>query len=102
MSEQATARITLAEAVDRYRQEPGAASNAYEWYRKRAQAEGRVSIGRTTVNAVKVGRQWMVEAADVECAISAHRENVAEQHRATEDYKAQVLRGHDGATVRTD
>jgi hypothetical protein len=35
-------------------------------------------------------------------AISAHRERMAEQHAAAEDYKAHLLRGGDGATIRTD
>jgi hypothetical protein len=95
-------RVTLADAVDRYRREQGSASNAYEWYRKQAQRDGRVSLGGFTVSAVKVGRQWMVDAAEVERAIDAHRDRVAEQHHATDDYKAHVLRGSDGSTIQTD
>ena len=44
----------------------------------------------------------MVEAVKVEHAISAHRERMAQQHRATEDYKARVLYGSDRETIRTD
>jgi hypothetical protein len=41
MPEGSSDRITLAEAVDRYRREAGASSNAYEWYRKQAQGTAR-------------------------------------------------------------
>jgi hypothetical protein len=47
-----------------------------------------VSLDGSTVTAVKVGRQWMVDAAEDECAIEAHRETVAEKHHWTADYKA--------------
>lgn len=97
-----SARITLAKAVERYRREPGAYSNAYEWYRKQAYRDGRVSLGGTYIGAIKLGNQWTVAASDVEDAITAHRRRIAEQHQATADYKARILRGGDGSSVSTD
>jgi len=95
-------RITLAQAVERYRSEPGAASNAYDWYRKQAHRDGEVWLSGVYVAAVKVGNQWTVAVSDVDGAITAHRNQMAEQHQATADYKAHILHGGDGAIVSTD
>jgi hypothetical protein len=96
------AQITLAAAVERYRNEPGAFSNAYEWYRKQAQRDGQVSLGGTSVATVKVRNQWMVDVVDVELALAAHRDRVARQHQVTADYEAHILHGDDRSTTATD
>jgi hypothetical protein len=95
-------RITLAQAVERYRQEPGSYSNAYDWYRKQAHQSGTVSLGGREVTAFKVGRQWMVHEAEVDSAIAAHRDQMAKRHQATVGYEAHILYGGDGASIRTD
>jgi hypothetical protein len=94
--------MTLAQAVERYRSEPGASSNAYEWYRKQAHRDGRIPLGDVDVAAVKVGNQWTVAVTDVDDAIAAHRNRMVEQHRATADYEAHILHGHSGSRVSTD
>jgi hypothetical protein len=95
-------RITLTQAVERYRQEPGSYSNAYDWYRKQAHQDGQVSLGGTYITAIKIGKQWTVAVAEVDAAIIAHRDRVAGQHQATHDYKSHILHGDDGATVSTN
>jgi hypothetical protein len=94
--------ITLSQAIERYRQEPGSGSNAYDWYRKQAHGSGQVWLGGDHVTAVKVGRQWMVREAEVDSAITAHRDRMAQRHQATTDYEAHTLHGGDGASVSTD
>ncbi|GIG67778.1 hypothetical protein [Phytomonospora endophytica] len=92
-------RIPLSEAVDRYRREPRAHSNAYDWYRNSARQYGAVSLGGHRIPAVKVGRQWMVDEEDVEHALTAWRAELANLVQMTADYQSRVL--HTG-TVRID
>jgi hypothetical protein len=61
-------RIPLSEAIERYQREPGAAGNAYDWYRRSAQRDNQVSIHGHRIPVVKVGRQWMVEKADLDAS----------------------------------
>lgn len=100
--EMSAARVTLAQAVERYRGEPGAACNAYDWYRKQAHRDGRVWLGGSYVNAAKVGKQWMVDEAEVDQAVTAHRQRMAKQHQDTADYDSHILHGEDGTSVTTD
>jgi rubrerythrin len=93
------ARISLADAVKRYKAEPGAVSNAYEWYRKDAHRSGTVYIGGGRIPAVKVGSQWTVMVSDLEAALTSHQERRAHIARVTEDYEAHVL--HEGDQVLT-
>lgn len=92
-------RIPLSEAIKRYQREPDAYSNAYDWYRRSAQRYKQVSIHGTTIEAVKVGRQWMVEEADLNVALAAVKEERARQAQQTADYQRRVL--HPG-TVRIE
>jgi hypothetical protein len=102
MPGQAGNGVLLADAVERYRRLPGAYGNAYDWYRRSAARNGLVSLGATTVSAWKQGRQWMLDSADVERALAAHEERIAERKRVTEAYAAHVLHGGDGASIATD
>jgi hypothetical protein len=94
--------VSLADAVERYQRLPGAYGNAYDWYRRSAARYGQVSLGVATLSAWKQGRQWMLDAADVEQALAAHEERIAERKRVTEDYAAHVLHAVDGASAETD
>ena len=102
MPGQAGNGVSLADAVERYRRLPGACGNAYDWYRRSAARNGRVSLGATTVSAWKQGRQWMLDSDDVERALAVHEERIAERKRVTEAYAAHVLHGGDGGSIETD
>jgi hypothetical protein len=90
--------IPLSDAVDHFKREPGAPSNAYGWYRKQATRDGKVLLGEDHIDAVKQGRRWMVDEADLEDALIKHREQRAHVNRMTADYDSRIL--HPG-TVKT-
>jgi len=83
-------RIPLSEAIERYQRDPDPPGNAYGWYRRSAQRYKKVWIHSNYVAAVKVGRQWMVEEADLNAALAAVREARAQRSRHTADYHQHV------------
>lgn len=83
--------ISLSGAVDRFKREPGAPSNVYDWYRKQATRDGKVLLGDDYIDAVKQGRRWMVGEADLEDALLKHREQRAHLNRMTADYDSRIL-----------
>jgi|HubBroStandDraft_1064217.scaffolds.fasta_scaffold771491_1 hypothetical protein len=93
--------VPLPDAVERYQRLPGANGNAYDRYRRSPARYGQVSLGATRVSARKQGRQWTLDYADVELALSGHEERIAERQRVTDDYAAHVLYGGQGASVET-
>ena len=94
--------ISLRDAIARWQREERAPANAYEWYRRDAHRSGMVSIGETSIRATKAGGSWLVDEADLDRALVAHRERRAEVRRVTADYKAGVLHGHDGEMLETE
>lgn len=84
-------RIPLSEAIERYQRDPDAHSNAYEWYRRSAQRYNQVWIHSSRVPVVRVGRQWMVEEADLRVALAAASEERVRQAQQTADYQRRVL-----------
>lgn len=90
--------ISLMEAVDRFKQEPGSPGNAYGWYRQYAARYGTVPFSDHRVTAIKHGRQWMVDEFDLEAALISHREQRGHLDQMTADYNSHIL--HPG-TVRT-
>lgn len=94
--------ISLRDAVQIFKNELGATSNAYDWYRKSAQKSGSVSIGSKKIAARKMGTTWYVFRRDLEAAIENHRKNIAELKQRTLDYKDQILHGNDGETISTE
>jgi hypothetical protein len=94
--------ITLRMAVERWQQEDRVPVNAYDWYRRSALSSRMVSFGRVAIAAHKTGREWVVDEADVDRAIAAHRKHRAEVKQATKDLPAGLLHGHDGDTVEID
>ncbi|WP_234551237.1 hypothetical protein [Rhodococcus qingshengii] len=83
--------IPLSYAVDRFKREPGAPSNSYDWYRKCATRDGTVWFGGPRIAAVKPGRRWMVDETEFEDALLKHREQRARMNRMTADYDSQIL-----------
>ncbi len=83
--------LPLSDAVDRFKREPGAPSNAYDWYRKCATRDGTFWLGYHRIAAVKQGRRWMVDEADLEDALIKHREQRAHVDRMTADYESRIL-----------
>lgn len=83
--------IPLSDAVDRFKRESGAPSNSYDWYRKDATRDGTVLLGDHRVAAVKQGRRWMVDEADLEDALIKHSERRAHVNRMTADYESRIL-----------
>jgi hypothetical protein len=94
-------RLTLLEAVRRYKAERGTSVNKYDWYRSFAQQGDAVPLGSTLVKAAKVRGVWLVEAADVALAIKTHRAERAQEKRVTEDHARGVFHGKDGETFPT-
>lgn len=93
--------ITLREGTDLW-QEKGAPSNSYNWYRDSAMRSGHVFIGEAKVMAMKRGRVWCVEKANVLKAIEGHHERLALRKKVTEDYRVGVLHAGEGENVETD
>ncbi|MBN1275495.1 hypothetical protein JXA12_04365 [Candidatus Woesearchaeota archaeon] len=92
--------MKLKDAVDLYKAEPGAFSNAYEWYRKSANARGYVALASTEVPAYKKGREWYVDDDMVSKAINGHRERMALEEKYADDLKKGVVYGNDGDMIR--
>lgn len=84
-------RIPLSDAVDRFKREPGTATNAYGWYRRSASSCGTVWFGDDRIAAVKHGQRWTVDEADLEGALINHREQLAHVDRMTADYDSRIL-----------
>lgn len=84
-------QISLQEAVDRFKQEPGAPQNAYSWYRQYAARYGSVSFRNHRIPAVKQGRQWMVDENDFEGVLTTHREQRGHLEQMTADYNSRIL-----------
>lgn len=84
-------QIPLSDAVDRFKREPGAPSNSYDWYRKCATRYEAVWLGDHRIAAVKQGRRWIVDEADLEDALIKHRERRAYVTRTTADYDSRIL-----------
>jgi hypothetical protein len=84
-------RIPLSEAVERYKREPGAYSNAYEWYRRSAQRGNEISIHGHAIPAVKVGSRWTVDEAELNTALIAMRDERALRAQRSTDYGQRVL-----------
>lgn len=83
--------IPLSDAVDRFKRETVAPSNAYSWYRKCATRDGTVPFGNHRIGAVKQGQRWMVDEADLEDALTIHRDQRAQVNRTTADYDSRIL-----------
>ncbi|MCW2093409.1 UNVERIFIED_ORG: hypothetical protein M2328_006762 [Rhodococcus erythropolis] len=83
--------ISLSDAVDRFKREPGAPSNAHDWYRKCATRDGTVRLGDHRIAVFKQGRRWMVDETDLEDALIKHCEQRAQVDRMTSDYDSRIL-----------
>ncbi len=94
--------VPLATAVDRLRQEEGAYTNSYDWYRQSALRNGTVYIGSVSVPARKQRGAWVVDEGHLEQALAAHRAAVERRHANTRDYVDHVLHGALGDRVDTD
>ena len=102
--------LPLAQAVDRFKREPGSTSNSYDWYRRGAQQSGAVNFGRprelvqgatTRVPVQKVGMQWMASRSAFASAIVEHRAGLAEVDETTRAYDDHRLVVGPGGTART-
>lgn len=90
-------QVPLTEAVDRFKKEPGAWQNAYDWYRQSAARNGTVSFNNHRITAIKAGRRWMVDETEFEAALASYRQGRGHLERISADYNARIL--HPG-TVR--
>ncbi|WP_284747755.1 hypothetical protein [Amycolatopsis sp. RTGN1] len=95
-----TDRISLADAVARYRREPGSPANTLQWYRSSAQRYGVIHVGPASVPARKVNGRWTVAAADLDQALLVHRAGQDRLRQVNADYDAHQLHGADGDTIR--
>jgi hypothetical protein len=62
-------KLTLREAYDRWRDEPGTPANAYDWYRRQARERGNVWGAAVR----KAGRAWVIDAEEFERALEVAR-----------------------------
>lgn len=97
-----TRGLSLREAVELYRKEERASANAYGWYRKSAQEDGKVYIGNTHVSAHKRSGIWHVERREFDEAIKRHRQSVSHLKKVTEDYRKGIIHGTDGDTIHME
>lgn len=96
-----TTWIPLTIAVEQYRNEAGAPSNAYGWYRKDAMRDGFVSIANASVRAKKIKNTWHVDEHEFSAAIDSHREARKLCQKMTEDYANGIFHGSDGDRIET-
>lgn len=94
--------MKLKDAIELYKQEDGAYSNSYEWYRKCAQGRENISISGTDVPAYKKKGVWCIDDGDFTKAIENHRTMIRRRKQVTDDYNRGVINGKDGDTVHTD
>ena len=94
--------LTLKEAVEQYRQEERAVSNAYDWYRKQAQRYGKTFIGDKGISATKQNGVWYVNKTEFSEAINQHRESIKHLKQMTEDYRHGIIHGNNGDTIHTE
>ena len=109
ITDETSATLPLADAVERFKAEPGAPANAYSWYRKQAM-RGQLTFGRgrqlvqptsTKVTVKKLSNRWVVDSVQFEAALVEHRAAVAEAAEITAAYKDHRLLGQPGQTVYT-
>ena len=93
--------MRLIDAVARYRNEEGAGSNAYEWYRRSANESGMISIGKKKIRTWKSGGNWQIDDTEFASAIQSHRQERAFIAKITDDLKRGVLHGKDGEVICT-
>lgn len=94
--------IRLKSAIQRYRKEPGAPMNSYDWYRRSAQHDGVIHISPVDVPVSKAGGVWYVDNTNFKRALLAHRARRAVVARATRDIeRGKILRGN-GDTVEVE
>ena len=94
--------VRMRDAVKEYRNERGALSNAYDWYRRSAQRDGAVTIADIRVKALKVKGTWWLERSEFDRAVRAHRSHHAHVDRMTGDHRRGIIHGRDGDAIRTN
>jgi hypothetical protein len=82
-----TETMRLSAAVEMYKEQPGAYSNAYDWYRRGAMRDGAISIAGVRIPAWKDNGAWVVATADLERGLTAHREKIELMHLRTSEYE---------------
>src|SRR5437867_1820182 len=95
-------QTSLKSAIQRYRKQPGAPINGYEWYRRAAHREGAVNIGEVTVPVRKVAGVWHVNTKDFKKALRAHEAHGAATAQAARDLRRGVTHGQDGDTIEIE
>lgn len=94
--------VSLREAIARYRMEPGAPINTFDWYRRSAHESGYVSLAGTHVRAFKQGRSWFVDVSELAAALDSHRAMVRRRHQMTVDLAQGLIHGLAGDVIDTD
>ncbi len=97
--ERETKVLKLKEAIQTYLKEEKAISNSYDWYRKRAQEHGEVSMGESNIQVFKQKGVWYINENDFIKAIEAHRKAIEHLKQITADHDNGIIHGKDGDIV---
>jgi hypothetical protein len=93
--------LKLLDAINRYKKERKAISNAYGWYRKQAKESGCIEISGVKISAKKINNNWFVNSKSFDKAILAHRKELQKIKTNTLNYQKGILRKTTGE-VKTE
>lgn len=102
--------VSLRDAIDQFRQSPGFTGGGYEWWRDLAKRTGRVQLGMASqlggvaplsIDVVKRGNRWVVDAHALRVAIASDRAAIAELDLITTEYEHRHLLVGVGGSLRT-
>jgi rubrerythrin len=94
--------MKLKNAIEIYKKEEKAVSNAYDWYRKSAQKHENISIGDLQIRAFKIGREWHVDDNEFNKAIAKHRHSLSVIKENTKAFENGTLKGKTGETIKIE
>ena len=92
--------MKLKEAVEIFKEEKGAPSNVYDWYRRSAKYNGKVSIGNKQLDAFKIGNQWHIDNGAFKKAIKSHQKQMKIRKKYTEDFSNGIYHGDVGQIIK--
>lgn len=94
--------MKLKKAIELYKQEEKATSNAYEWYRRSAKENCKITISNVDIPTYKENNIWFVDVERFNEAIKEHRRILEQIKKNTEDHKKGIIHGKDGDIICTE
>lgn len=74
-------KIKLKTAVDLFKQEEGAPSNSYDWYRRSAKNKGEIYFGEVKVSAFKYKGIWHINYEEFNKAIKEFQKKIQKRKK---------------------